>query len=129
MQRCPSFWGVKPCVSFCCTENVQKMLYSVNEYNLSEKQLSGCQSMIAWFSDVNEMDTVEIMCHTFKQETLYWFYLLLIWLLLQLSLWLFSFVSGSCTVDMHISTNWYNGLYLATFFIISENTVCFGIWL
>lgn len=52
-------------------KNVQKMLYSVNEYNLSEKQLSGCQSMIAWFSDVNELDTVEIMCHTFKQETLY----------------------------------------------------------
>lgn len=36
---------------------VQKMFNSVNEYNLSEQHLSGCQSMIAWFSDVNEMDT------------------------------------------------------------------------
>lgn len=44
------------------------MLYSVNEYNLSEKQLSGCQSMIAWFSDVNELDTVEIMCHTLNRK-------------------------------------------------------------
>lgn len=40
------------------------MFNSVNEYNLSEQQLSGCQSMIAWFSDVNEMDTKKIMCHT-----------------------------------------------------------------
>lgn len=29
------------------------MFNSVNEYNLSEQQLSGCQSMIAWFSDVS----------------------------------------------------------------------------
>lgn len=57
------------------------MFNSVNEYNLSEKQLSGCQSMIAWFSDVNEMDTKKIMCHTYVlQETLYsgyiycWYY-------------------------------------------------------
>lgn len=41
------------------------MFNSVNEYNLNEKQLSGCQSMIAWFSDVNEMDTKKIMCHTY----------------------------------------------------------------
>lgn len=41
------------------------MFSSVNEYNLSEKQLSGCQSMIAWFSDVNELDTKKIMCHTY----------------------------------------------------------------
>lgn len=42
-----------------------KMFNSVNEYNLSEKQLSSCQSMIAWFSDVNELDTKKIMCHTY----------------------------------------------------------------
>lgn len=36
------------------------MFNSVNEYNLSEQQLSGCQSMIAWFSDVNELDTKKI---------------------------------------------------------------------
>lgn len=65
MQRCPS----KVCslvffFFFCCTD-VQKLFNSVNEYNLSEKQLSGCQSMIAWFSDVNEPDTKKIMCCTY----------------------------------------------------------------
>lgn len=32
-------------------------------------------------------------------------------------------VSGSCMVYMHISTNEYNGFYLATFFIIYGNMV------
>ena len=59
MKRCEALCFF----SFCCTD-VQKMFNSVNEYNLSEKQLSGCQSMIAWFSDVNEMDTKKIMCRT-----------------------------------------------------------------
>lgn len=58
------------------------MFYSGNEYNLSEKQLSGCQSMIAWFSDVNvSLALIEILCHTYvSQESLYsgyiycWYY-------------------------------------------------------
>lgn len=61
------FHGLKPCVYlliYFIKFFVQKMFNSVNEYNLSEQQLSGCQSMIAWFSDVNEMDTKKIMCHT-----------------------------------------------------------------
>lgn len=65
MQRCPSkVLRIVLWIFFCCTD-VQNMFGSVNEYNLSEKQLSGCQSMIAWFSDVNELDTKKIMCHTY----------------------------------------------------------------
>lgn len=59
--RCEALCYIFFC--FGCTD-VQKMFNSVNEYNLSEKQLSGCQSMIAWFSDVNELDTKKIMCYT-----------------------------------------------------------------
>lgn len=47
------------------------MFNSVNDYNLSGQQLSGCQSMIAWFSDVNEMDTKKIMSHLRLTGTLY----------------------------------------------------------
>lgn len=55
---------MKPCVLvFFFFGLYIKMFNSVNEYNLSEKQLSSCQSMIAWFSDVNELDTKKIMCH------------------------------------------------------------------
>jgi len=59
MQRCTSEKGVMPCVYFYFSVVLmyKKMFNSVNEYNLSEKQLSGCQSMIAWFSDVNDSDT------------------------------------------------------------------------
>lgn len=64
MQRYPSkVWSLVFIYLFFVV--VLKMFNSVNEYNLSEKQLSGCQSMIAWFSDVNEMDTKKIMCHTY----------------------------------------------------------------
>lgn len=63
MQRYPSkVWSLVFIYFFVV---VLKMFNSVNEYNLSEKQLSGCQSMIAWFSAVNEMDTKKIMCHTY----------------------------------------------------------------
>lgn len=66
MQRCPSkVWSLVFIILFFCCTDVQKMFNSVNEYNLSEKQLSGCQSMIAWFSDVNESDTKKIMCRTY----------------------------------------------------------------
>lgn len=64
MQRYPSkVWSLVFIYLFFVV--VLKMFNSVNEYILSEKQLSGCQSMIAWFSDVNEMDTKKIMCHTY----------------------------------------------------------------
>lgn len=65
MQRYPSKVWSLVFISLFFFVVVLKMFNSVNEYNLSEKQLSGCQSMIAWFSDVNEMDTKKIMCHTY----------------------------------------------------------------
>lgn len=68
MQRCPSKVWSLVLFFFSVVLMYRKMFNSVNEYNLSEKQLSGCQSMIAWFSDVNESDTKKIMCHTFNRK-------------------------------------------------------------
>lgn len=99
MQRWPS--KVRSLVIiFRCTD-VQNMFNGVNEYNLSEKQLSGCQSMIAWFSYVNELDTQKIMCHTYSGYIYCWYY----YYCYNLAYGSFpSSLSGSCMVYMHIST-------------------------
>lgn len=59
----------------------------------------------------------------FNWNIVLWLYLLLIYCY-DLAYGYFPFSgSGSCMVYMHISTNEYNGFYLATFFIIYGNMV------
>lgn len=55
-HKCPfRVWSL---VFFFCFIDVQKLFGCVNEHNLSdEKQHSGCQSMIAWFSNVRRNQT------------------------------------------------------------------------
>lgn len=110
---------MKPCVYFSVVLMYRKCSIVWMNIISVKSNFSGCQSMIAWFSDVTESDTKKIMCHTYiKQATLYsgyiycWYYYCY-----NLAYGYFpSSVSGSCMVYMHISTNKYNGFYLTAFF-------------
>lgn len=89
------FYSVKPCVTlfYFCTD-VQKMFSSVNEYNLSEKQLSRLpkhDSMVFKCKWSGHKENQVSRLHL-TGNIVFWLYLLLILLLLQFSLWFFSFL-------------------------------------